>query len=108
MSPTETPTERLPVHRYATERDLRDLEERVDEQEKRLNSGDTSFALVRKDIEILTASINALRVTIEAAANNSIGRKIMDSLVQWGVPLTAIGILWALAHAGAIPGVRPA
>ena len=65
------------------------LRDRVEEHEKRLAAGDTAFALLRRDIEILTATCNESNQIVKELKEVPTKRvdSVVDTIIRWVVPL---------------------
>lgn len=87
------------------------IEAIVDRHSKELSQGAVTMTRLEGNISRLTDSVDRLEHTLEkfqtkveakAEAPNKYGDLILSALIQWGVPIIGISILWAAFKSGAV------
>lgn len=69
--------------------EFKELKSRVDDHDKRLYAGNTSFALIRKDIEAITqmcSETNSLIKEIQSKPTKRV-ETVVETVIRWAVPL---------------------
>lgn len=81
--------------------DFIELRKKVEAHEKRLAAGDTSFALLKKDIESLTTICAETNAAIKDIQNVPTRRveSVIDTIIRWAVPLF---LGWVISRGGIV------
>lgn len=108
--PTPTPSLPCDVHGQrldALETRADDHSNRIRAAEKDLGDGRVEFAGIKRDLAQIQATLAEIKTQLARPAQpESIGDKMIDAAIHWGVPSVIVGLLWVLAKSGQVPGVH--
>jgi hypothetical protein len=101
--PTQPYTKTASAHACINDRRIRDIEREIKEARSRLGDGDVCLATLRLSVNTLKESVDRLNESVnELSKPSPIMQKIVDSFIQWAVPVGVMLIIWALVKSGAI------
>lgn len=101
--PTQPYTKTASAHACINDRRIRDIEREIKEARSRLGDGDVCLATLRLSVNTLKESVDRLNESVnELSKPSPITQKIIDSFIQWAVPVGVILIVWALVKSGAV------
>lgn len=78
------------------------LERGARETDKRLHEGDLGFLDMRKDVQALTKAVNDAVEQIKANSSVNWAHEVLRALINWGVPVGVLVLVWALVGSGAV------
>jgi hypothetical protein len=87
----------------ALERDVTDLRATTADHGTRLHQGDIGFVQIRADLHALTKAVTDAVEQMKAASGFNWQHQALSALINWGVPIAILILVWALVGSGAVP-----
>lgn len=82
------------------------LESKVDDHDRRLQAGALAFVEMRGDIKALTKAVtdavDLVKTQAAEAGKVNWGHEILRAIINWGVPVGVLVLVWALVGSGAV------